>query len=86
MQNKIFFQKKLKTKKNKGKDDNKNSDSDTNDIKSDDSGDDSDDQINKYRALLLGIDNKVRQLFHNGLDINMIWKTKKFQVYLPVKK
>ena len=69
----------MKIKKNKEKDDNKNSDSDTNDIKSDDSGDDSDDQINKYRTLLLGMDNKVRQLFQNGLDIlYVIWKTNKF--------
>ena len=69
----------MKIKKNKEKDDNKNSDSDTNDIKSDDSGDDSDDQINKYRTLLLGMDNKVRQLFQNGLDIlYVIWKTINF--------
>jgi len=49
--------KKLKIKKRKGKEDNKSSDSDANDESG--SGDESDDQINKYRALLLGIDNKV---------------------------
>lgn len=65
--------KKLKIKKNKEKDDNKNSDSDTNDIKSDDSGDDSDDQINKYRTLLLGMDNKIVRKDDEEGDMEFTW-------------
>ena len=75
----IFIQKKLKIKKRKGKEDNKSSDSDANDESG--SGDESDDQINKYRALLLGIDNKVRHLFHkyfflHNVPMLKIWRRK----------